>query len=129
MSPLYADVFDMQISQTDKAYYDLLIKYNRILQQRNRLLKDIRDNNASIELLVTWDQEFVLTAARIAVKRLAALQKLKNIAKDIYAALTGELETLTVFMNLKLIMASFFILMKLSVGKISIAVSCLNGGR
>ena len=129
MSPLYADVFDMQISQTDKAYYDLLIKYNRILQQRNRLLKDIRDNNASIELLLTWDQEFVLTAARIAVKRLAALQKLKNIAKDIYAALTGELETLTVFMNLKLIMASFFILMKLSVGKISIAVSCLNGGR
>lgn len=119
----------MQISQTDKAYYDLLIKYNRILQQRNRLLKDIRDNDASIELLLTWDQEFVLTAARIAVKRLAALQKLKNIAKDIYAALTGELETLTVFMNLKLIMASFFILMKLSVGKISIAVSCLNGGR
>lgn len=25
--------FDMQISQTDKAGYDLLIKYNRILQQ------------------------------------------------------------------------------------------------
>lgn len=93
--------FDMQISQTDKAYYDLLIKYNRILQQRNRLLKDIRNNNASIELLLTWDQEFVLTAARIAVKRMAALQKLKNIAKDIYAALTGELETLTVFYELK----------------------------
>lgn len=54
-----------------------MIKYNRILQQRNRLLKDIRDNNASIELLLTWDQEFVLTAARIAVKRMAALQKLK----------------------------------------------------
>mgnify|MGYP000329163977 FL=1 len=70
--------FDMQISQTDKAYYDLLIKYNRILQQRNRLLKDIRDNDASIELLLTWDQEFVLTAARIAVKRLAALQKFKK---------------------------------------------------
>ena len=50
---------------------------------------------------MTWDQEFVLTAARIAVKRLAALQKLKNIAKDIYAALTGELETLTVFYELK----------------------------
>ena len=50
---------------------------------------------------MTWDQEFVLTAARIAVKRMAALQKLKNIAKDIYAALTGELETLTVFYELK----------------------------
>lgn len=32
---------------------------------------------------------------------MAALQKLKNIAKDIYVALTGELETLTVFYELK----------------------------
>lgn len=93
--------FDMQISQTDKAYYDLLVKYNRILQQRNRMLKDIRDNGASAELLATWDQEFVLTAARIAAKRLAALQKLKKLAKVVYAALTGEKEELTVFYELK----------------------------
>mgnify|MGYP001391962802 CR=1 FL=1 len=78
---------------------------------------------------MTWDQEFVLTAARIAVKRLAALQKLKNIAKDIYAALTGELETLTVFYELKANNGELLYPEKLSVGKISIAVSCLNGGR
>lgn len=29
--------FDMQIAQTDPVYYDLLLKYNRVLQQRNRL--------------------------------------------------------------------------------------------
>ena len=35
--------FDMQIAQTDPIYYDLLVKYNRVVQQRNKLLKEIRD--------------------------------------------------------------------------------------
>ena len=65
------------------------------------MLKDIRDNGVSAELLTTWDQEFVFIAARIAAKRLAALQKLKKLAKTVYAALTGEKEELTVFYELK----------------------------
>ena len=39
--------FDMQIAQTDPVYYDLLLKYNRVLQQRNRLLKELRDNGGT----------------------------------------------------------------------------------
>lgn len=93
--------FDMQISQTDKAYYDFLLKYNRILQQRNKLLKDIRDNGADGKLLATWDREFVLIAAKILEKRLSAMQKLKSIAREIYAALTGNLEELTIFYEIK----------------------------
>lgn len=84
--------FDMQISQTDKVYYDLLLKYNRVLQQRNKLLKDIRDNGTDDKLLATWDQEFVLIAAKILEKGMSAMQKLKAIAREIYAALTGNLE-------------------------------------
>lgn len=93
--------FDMQISQTDKVYYDLLIKYNRILQQRNRLLKEIRDNGAAVELLQTWDNEFTVIAAKILAKRLAALQKLNKLAQEIYAVLTGDLEELALFYELK----------------------------
>ena len=93
--------FDMQISQTDKVYYDLLLKYNRVLQQRNKLLKDIRDNGTDDKLLATWDQEFVLIAAKILEKRLSAMQKLKAIAREIYAALTGNLEALTIFYEMK----------------------------
>lgn len=70
--------FDMQISQTDKAYYDLLIKYNRILQQRNRLLKDIRDNNASIELLLTWDQEFGADCGQNSCKKDGGFAEIKK---------------------------------------------------
>ena len=57
--------FDMQIAQTDKAYYELLVKYNRLLQQRNRLLKEIRDNNGDKGQLNLWNNELSASAARI----------------------------------------------------------------
>lgn len=60
--------FDMQIAQTDKAYYELLVKYNRLLQQRNRLLKEIRDNNGDKGQLNLWNNELSATAARIIKK-------------------------------------------------------------
>lgn len=93
--------FDMQISQTDPLYYDLLVKYNRVLLQRNRLLKQIRDENGSIELLRPWDKEFVQLATGITKKRLAALGKLEGIAGEIYASITSHQEELKVKYELK----------------------------
>lgn len=88
--------FDMQISQTDPLYYDLLVKYNRVLQQRNKLLKDLRDEGGRREILVPWNQEFCALASQITQKRLLALAKLENIASSIYASLTGNKEQITV---------------------------------
>lgn len=93
--------FDMQISQTDKLYYDLLVKYNRILQQRNKLLKDIRDNISKNELLEVWDREFIDIASKILVKRIEAIKKLQDIAQKIYFSLTSDKEELTIFYELK----------------------------
>ena len=93
--------FDMQISQTDPIYYYLLVKYNRVLLQRNRLLKQLRDEGGSTELLRPWDREFVQLAAAITKKRLAALCKLENIAGEIYASITSHQEELKVRYELK----------------------------
>lgn len=93
--------FDMQISQTDPVYYDLLVKYNRVLQQRNKLLKELRDNGGSPAVLQPWDEEFIRLAAAITKKRLAALAKLKTIAGEIYASITGYKEELAVGYELK----------------------------
>ncbi len=93
--------FDMQIAQTDPVYYDLLVKYNRILQQRNRLLKDLRDNGGNNSLLQPWNEEFIHLAAAIVQKRLSALSKLESIASDIYASITSNKEQLTVGYELK----------------------------
>ncbi len=93
--------FDMQIAQTDPIYYDLLVKYNRVLQQRNKLLKEIRDNEGSSMQLQPWNKEFISLATAIAKKRQLALEKLKNIAGEIYASITGNKEELTIKYELK----------------------------
>ena len=93
--------FDMQIAQTDPIYYDLLVKYNRVLQQRNKLLKEIRDNGSSSKELEPWNKEFIVLATAIAKKRQLALEKLQAIAGEIYASITGNKETLTIKYELK----------------------------
>lgn len=93
--------FDMQIAQTDKAYYELLIKYNRLLQQRNRLLKEIRDNNGDKGQLNLWNNELSSSAARIIKKRLAALKELLVIVSCIYASIAGGSESMLINYALK----------------------------
>lgn len=93
--------FDMQIAQTDKAYYELLVKYNRLLQQRNRLLKEIRDNDGDKSQLNLWNNELSASAARIIKKRLASLEELLVIASGIYASIAGGSETMLINYALK----------------------------
>lgn len=93
--------FDMQIAQADKLYYELLVKYNRLLQQRNRLLKEIRDNNAGRSQLGLWDDGLSAAAAGIIKKRLAALAELAEIAAGIYNSIAGGSEKLSVKYALK----------------------------
>lgn len=93
--------FDMQIAQTDKAYYELLVKYNRLLQQRNRLLKEIRDNNGDKRQLSLWNNELSTSAARIIKKRLAALEELLVIASGIYTSIAGGSESMKINYALK----------------------------
>ena len=93
--------FDMQISQTDPIYYDLLVKYNRVLLQRNRLLKELRDEGGREEVLQPWNQEFSKLATAITKKRFTALAKLEAIASAIYASITSNQEELKVHYELK----------------------------
>lgn len=93
--------FDMQIAQTDPLYYDMLVKYNRVLLQRNRLLKDLRENGGRETLLQPWNEEFITLASGITKKRLQALSKLQIIAGEIYGSITNNKESLEVSYELK----------------------------
>ena len=64
--------------------------------QRNRLLKDIRDNGGRDALLLPWNEEFISLASAITKKRLAALARLQNIAGEIYGSITSNKERLVV---------------------------------
>ncbi len=87
---------DMEIAQTSPAYYELLTRYNRVLQQRNSFLKHWKmDAHAAEPQLLVWDQALVELAAGILELRLQALKGISVAAQDVYATITGNQGDLT----------------------------------
>ena len=85
---------NLSISQTSRDYASALLRYQRILDQRNNLLKD-RDMGSVFETLSVWDGQLALYAARIAVARREYLKELASLATRIHHELTDGAETLT----------------------------------
>lgn len=64
---------DMMISQVDRGYLRAMQRYARVLQQRNSLLKQIRERQASSNDLNFWDQELAHAGGIIMRARTEAL--------------------------------------------------------
>jgi DNA replication and repair protein RecF len=66
------------ISQFDKVYLDVLIRYNALLEQRNALLKNIAKNGLiDSESLEVWDEQLVALGLIIHEKRKLFLEKIE----------------------------------------------------
>lgn len=91
---------DNEISQANPVYYRQLLNFNRILGQRNNLLKKIRENRAKTDLLYPWDEQLAKAAATITQKRLESVKKLTMLANLHHRKLTGSKESLTVNYNM-----------------------------
>ena len=92
---------DMEISQTDPLYYDLLIRYRRLLKQRNSLLKVIREQNCQEEQLALWDVEISDIGAKILIKRLENLKKIKTISIPVFHNLSDKSDLLEIKYEMK----------------------------
>ena len=86
---------NMSISQTSPAYYTALLRYNKILDQRNALLKN-PDVSLVLETLPVWDEQLCRYAAVIVQKRSAFLDSLAPFAAQLHAFLTDGAETLEI---------------------------------
>ena len=84
---------NISISQTSPAYYTALLRYNKILDQRNALLKN-PDYSLVMDTLPVWDEQLCKYAATIIKKRVEFLEKLAPFAKDMHAYLTENKEEL-----------------------------------
>ena len=84
---------NISISQTSPAYYTALLRYNKILDQRNALLKN-RDASLVLDTLPIWDEQLCGYAAVIIKKRVEFLQMLSPYAEELHAFLTDGKETL-----------------------------------
>lgn len=85
---------NLSISQTSKEYASALLRYNKILDQRNNLLKE-RDVSMVLETLPVWDEQLARYAAVIVRRRKEFLSKLSPLAEEAHAFLTDGAEQLT----------------------------------
>lgn len=87
---------DMELCQLDKVYCNDFMKYNKILNQRNSLLKQIYFNPSLIETLDVWDEQLVEYGTRVIKSRVDFIQQINDIMKGIHARLSGQHEKIQV---------------------------------
>ena len=87
---------DMELCQLDKIYLTDLGNYNHIVNQRNKLLKDLYMQPSLKDTLDVWDMQMVNYGNRIIEKREAFVEELNEIIREIHSNLTGGSEHLEV---------------------------------
>ena len=85
---------DSELCQLDKLYLSDLTKYNKILNQRNKLLKDIYYRPDLIETLPVWDAQLLETGKRIIQRRKVFIEELNEIIGNIHSNISGGKEHL-----------------------------------
>ena len=88
---------DLELSQLDKLYLNDLSNYNRIVNQRNKLLKDMYDRQDLIDTLDIWDMQLVNYGNRVIERRKIFIDQMNQIIGDVHEKLTGGKEHLKIF--------------------------------
>lgn len=87
---------DLELSQLDKVYLSNLSNYNRIINQRNSLLKDIYRKENLLETLDIWDMQLVEYGTKVMENRRKFVERVNKIISDIHYKLTGGKENITI---------------------------------
>ena len=85
---------DLELCQLDKLYLSDLANYNKVLNQRNRLLKDIAYRQDLLDTLSVWDTQLVEYGRRIIAKRKTFVDELNQIIQQIHSNISGGKENL-----------------------------------
>ncbi len=87
---------DMELCQLDKFYLYNLNSYNKIVNQRNKLLKDLYKNPELKDSLPIWDSQLVSFGSQIIDRRKKFIDQLNDIILDIHKKLSGDKEELII---------------------------------
>lgn len=85
---------DLELCQLDKVYLFNLGNYNKIVNQRNKLLKDIGLKPELKETLCIWDEQLVKYGIQIIRNRKSFISQLNEIIFGIHKNLSGNKESL-----------------------------------
>ena len=87
---------DMEMCQLDKIYVNSLINYNKAIDQRNRLLKDIYFSPYLEDTMDIWDENILKYGSEIIRKRESFINELNEIIGKIHFTLSGGRENIVI---------------------------------
>ncbi len=85
---------DLELCQLDRLYLHDLTCYNRVLNQRNRLLRDILYKPSLQDTLSAWDKELTDYGGRIIEARARFIERLGRRTAELHSSLSGGRERL-----------------------------------
>ena len=85
---------DSELCQLDRIYLADLTNYNKILAQRNKLLKDMIYRPGLSDTLPVWDMQLIETGKKIIRRRKQFVDQLREIVSDIHYRISGGKEEL-----------------------------------
>lgn len=86
---------DLELSQLDKIYLNNLSNYNRVINQRNSLLKEIGWQEHLVDTLDVWDMQLALYGEKVIESRRKFISQVNGIISDIHSRLTGGKESIS----------------------------------
>lgn len=91
---------DMEIGQVQPSYLYDLTQYQKVLVQRNNLLKQsFRDKASNATMMDVWNEQLVRLGIKIMKKRQNFIKKLQIWAESIHRGITNGSETLLIAYN------------------------------
>ena len=85
-----------ELSHISRVYCSDIIEYNKILFQRNELLKKIIAKPDFKDMLEIWDEQLADKGARIVLRRKKFVEDLNTVSQRIHYSVTKNYEKLTV---------------------------------
>ena len=87
---------DMELCQLDDFYLYNLNNYNKIVNQRNTLLKDIYFNPSLKETIEIWDSQLVSYGSKVIERRKSFTDQLNEVIGPVHEKLSGGRESLRI---------------------------------
>ena len=87
---------DMELCQLNKLYVHSLVQYNKVLVQRNKLLKELAFRPDYVETLDVWDMQLVNYGKEVMEYRGDFVCRLNEMIHGIHARLSGQKEDLKI---------------------------------
>lgn len=87
---------DMELCQLSKLYLHNLLNYNKVLNQRNNLLKQVCFNKGLLDTLYVWDQQLLHFGTELMKERQAFMKNMNEIVVKLHKKLSDGKEELEI---------------------------------